>query len=114
MIQLAGGRRGTAIQIEFSGLGPGAKLAEEIGDLLFAVVNYAQHGYSIATPRTINEKILQKTVSELAAAVVAEDQQAALKFLRHIVPEYSGAYSDASRQPTPAAAIPPVKAADDL
>ena len=68
----------------------------------------------IATPRTINEKILQKTVSELAAAVVAEDQQAALKFLRHIVPEYSGAYSDASRQPAPAAAISPVKAADDL
>ena len=97
MIQLAGLRPGVDIKIEFTGLRPGEKLYEEMFDESEVVVPIPEHGYSIATPRTINDKILQKTVAEMKAAIEAEDQPSALQLLRHIVPEYAGAHSELQR-----------------
>lgn len=90
MIQLAGLRPGIDIKIEFTGLRPGEKLYEELFDDAEVVVPVKEHGYSIATPRTINDKILQKTIGDLSAAVASEDHPTALKLLSHIVPEYVG------------------------
>ena len=108
MIQLAGLRPGTDIKIEFSGLRPGEKLYEEMFDDSEDVVPVPQHGYSIATPRTINEKILQKTIADLKFAVETNDDIVALKLLQHIVPEYSGALTGDNPKPSrTVATLPP-------
>ena len=108
MIQLAGLRPGTDIKIEFSGLRPGEKLYEEMFDDSEDVVPVPQHGYSIATPRTINEKSLQKTIADLKFAVETNDDIVALKLLQHIVPEYSGALTGDNPKPSrTVATLPP-------
>ncbi len=90
MIQLAGFRPGIDIKIEYTGLRPGEKLYEELFDESEIVSPPTNHGYSIATPRVTNDKLLQKTIAELKAAALAYDEETAIKLLLHIVPEYSG------------------------
>lgn len=90
MIQLAGFRPDIDIKIEFSGLRPGEKLYEELFDHTEIVSPPTGHGYSIATPRVTNDKLLQKTISDMRSAALAHDDVNALKLLLHIVPEYSG------------------------
>ena len=89
MIQLAGLRPGIDIRIEFTGLRPGEKLYEELFDESEVAVPVPDRGYSIATPRSMNGRLLEKTISDLKAACDKEDSETAVKLLRHIVPEYS-------------------------
>jgi FlaA1/EpsC-like NDP-sugar epimerase len=90
MIQLAGFRPGIDIKIEFSGLRPGEKLYEELFDDTEIVSPPTGHGYSLATPRVTNDKLLQKRFSEMRTAAEADDEVNAVKLLLHIVPEYTG------------------------
>lgn len=94
MIQLAGFKPGVDIKIEYSGLRPGEKLYEELFDDTEIVSPPTGHGYSIATPRVTNDKLLEKNFAEMRAAANANDEATAVKLLLHIVPEYSGKILD--------------------
>jgi FlaA1/EpsC-like NDP-sugar epimerase len=100
MIQLAGLRPGVDIKIEFTGLRPGEKLFEEMFDDSEVVVPVPGRGYSVATPRAMNDKILRKAFGELKAAAHAEDREATLKLLRHVVPEFRP--DEQEQRPAPA------------
>jgi O-antigen biosynthesis protein WbqV len=91
MIQLAGYKPGTDIEIVFSGLRPGEKLYEELFDPSEVQNSEAKEGYVIASPRVINQALLLSTIKRLEEAVAAEDVVRALELVRHIVPEYKAA-----------------------
>lgn len=99
MIQLAGLRPNVDIEIVYTGLRPGEKLYEELFDDNEIAVSVPEHGYSIATPRTTNEKILERLINDLRTTTEAQDSEAAVKLLRHIVPEYSAPELVAPQQP---------------
>jgi len=88
MIQLAGYRPRTDIEIVFTGLRPGEKLYEELFDPSEVQDGKTEDGYVIASPRIIDKAVLDRTLTKLELAVEAEDQQEALALLAQIVPEY--------------------------
>ncbi|MBX3597125.1 MAG: polysaccharide biosynthesis protein [Rhizobiaceae bacterium] len=88
MIQLAGFKPYTDIDIVFSGLRPGEKLYEELFDKSEVREEEAQDGYFVASPRMIDHILLNKSIAEIEAAAAREDDARALKILHHIVPEF--------------------------
>jgi O-antigen biosynthesis protein WbqV len=89
MIQLAGFKPHTDIEIVFTGLRPGEKLYEELFDKSEVREETPHDGYFVASPRVIDRMLLNKSVAEVEAAVVREDTERALSILRHIVPEFT-------------------------
>ena len=63
MIQLAGYRPYSDIEIVFTGLRPGEKLYEELFDRSEAQDSTTEEGYVIASPRIIDSALLHRTLS---------------------------------------------------
>jgi O-antigen biosynthesis protein WbqV len=102
MIQLAGFRPRTDIDIVFTGLRPGEKLYEELFDPSEVQDSRTEEGYVVASPRVIDKALLHRSLEGLRAAALREDTGRALALLAHIVPEY--------RHPSPApSAAPPAE-----
>jgi len=89
MIQLAGFKPYTDVDIVFSGLRPGEKLYEELFDKSEVREDTAHDGYFVASPRMIDHVLLNKSVAEIESAVAREDHDRALMILHHIVPEFT-------------------------
>jgi O-antigen biosynthesis protein WbqV len=49
-----------------------------------------EEGYVIASPRTIDRQLLNRTISEIVLCAGREDETRALELLSHIVPEFHG------------------------
>lgn len=88
MIQLAGLRPRIDIDIVYTGLRPGEKLYEELFDPSEVQDERGEGEYVLASPRVMDEVVLRRSLVELERAVAREDQDRALEYLRHIVPEY--------------------------
>jgi FlaA1/EpsC-like NDP-sugar epimerase len=88
MIQLAGYRPNTDIEIVFTGLRPGEKLYEELFDTSEVQDSLTKEGYVIASPRIIDSALLHRTLSGIETAVGKENSVRAIELLSHIVPEY--------------------------
>ncbi len=88
MIQLAGFRPHTDIEIVFTGLRPGEKLFEELFDTSEAQDGLTEEGYVVASPRIIDSALLHRTLSGIETAVGKENSVRAIELLLHIVPEY--------------------------
>lgn len=89
MIELAGYRPRTDIDIVFTGLRPGEKLYEELFDPTEVQDERTDEGFVIASPRVIDRSVLHRTLGELEAAAEREDEGRAVELLSHIVPEYA-------------------------
>lgn len=98
MIQLAGLRPGIDIKIEFTGLRAGEKLYEELFDPSEIQENSESDGYKIASPRLIDDKVLDRTLTDLEANAAGEDSRYTVALLKKIVPEF--------RHGDPNAAVP--------
>jgi O-antigen biosynthesis protein WbqV len=107
MIQLAGFKPKTDIEIVFTGLRPGEKLYEELFDPSEVVDRKTEEGYVIASPRVMDKALLARTLDMLKAAAAAEDSIRAVELLSHIVPEYHKQAPGAAVAVPPTAAIPP-------
>lgn len=90
MIQLAGFKPRVDIDIVFTGLRPGEKLFEELFDPVETLDGRTEDGFVIASPRIIDKRLVDRTLSELSACVEREDAARAIELLAHIVPEYNG------------------------
>lgn len=90
MIQLAGYKPRTDIDIVFTGLRPGEKLYEELFDPSEVQHEQTEEGYFIAAPRVIDKAFLHRTLSDIKAAADREDTRRAVELLSHLVPEYRG------------------------
>ena len=88
MIQLAGFKPRTDIEIVFTGLRPGEKLFEELFDPSEIQGGKTEEGYVVASPRVIDNALLLRTLTGLEAATQREDANRAAELLSHIVPEY--------------------------
>ncbi|WP_244483261.1 nucleoside-diphosphate sugar epimerase/dehydratase [Mesorhizobium sp. 1M-11] len=91
MIQLAGYKPRTDIEIVFTGLRPGEKLYEELFDPSEVQDGRTGDGYVVASPRIIDKDVLNLTLAALERAIEAEDDVEALTLLSKIVPEYKSA-----------------------
>ena len=88
MIQLAGYKPHTDIEIVFTGLRPGEKLYEELFDPSEVQDGRTDEGYVVASPRVIDKGLLHRTLSGIEAAAAKENSVRAVELLSHIVPEY--------------------------
>jgi O-antigen biosynthesis protein WbqV len=88
MIQLAGFKPYTDIEIAFTGLRPGEKLYEELFDPSEVQDLKSEEGYVVASPRVIDKALLYRTLEGMKAAIEREDDVRAIELLSHIVPEY--------------------------
>lgn len=88
MIQLAGFKPRTDIEIVFTGLRPGEKLYEELFDPSEVQDGRTDEGYVVASPRVIDKGLLHRTLSGIEAAAAKENSVRAVELLSHIVPEY--------------------------
>lgn len=90
MITLAGLQPNKDIKIVYTGLRPGEKLFEELfyGDetLHKTIIE----GIMLASPRTPDYAILNKSINELNEKCLHHDLEKALAALKHLVPEYQG------------------------
>ena len=94
MIQLAGFRPRTDIEIVFTGLRPGEKLFEELFDPSEALDGRTDEGYVIASPRVIDKGLLHRTLSGIETAAADENSVRAVELLSHVVPEYKAMHPD--------------------
>ena len=94
MIQLAGFKPHTDIEIVFTGLRPGEKLFEELFDPSEAQGGRTDEGYVIASPRVIDKGLLHRTLSGIETAAGNENSVRAVELLSHIVPEYTATHPD--------------------
>ena len=88
MIQLAGFRPGTDIEVVFTGLRPGEKLSEELFDPREESESLREEGYTLASPRVVDRTLVERTLAELETHVEREDAARAVEVLARIVPEY--------------------------
>jgi len=91
MIQLAGYRPHTDINIVFTGLRPGEKLYEELFDPAEAPDMEVKDGYVIASPRATDRQSLDLALKTMEMHVSREELASALDLLASIVPEYRNA-----------------------
>ena len=89
MIQLAGLRPGVDIKIEYTGLRPGEKLFEELFDPSEIQESSEFDGYRVASPRLIDQQVLEKTLRELQSNAEREHSGHVLTLLRKVVPEFN-------------------------
>jgi O-antigen biosynthesis protein WbqV len=110
MIQLAGFKPYTDIEIAFTGLRPGEKLYEELFDPSEVQDLKSEEGYVVASPRVIDKALLYRTLEGMKAAIEREDDVRAIELLSHIVPEYrrSPEDSDAPTQGQKASSPPSI------
>lgn len=92
MIQLAGFKPHTDIEIVFTGLRPGEKLYEELFDPSEIQDMKSSDGYVVASPRVIDRALLYRTLAGIEAAAMQENDDRAIELLMHIVPEYAKEY----------------------
>lgn len=88
MIELAGYKPDVDIEIKYTGLRPGEKLFEELFETGEIADITHEQGFMSAAPRIIEAAVIRKSLDELEAAIADNDEERALKLLRHIVPEY--------------------------
>jgi FlaA1/EpsC-like NDP-sugar epimerase len=88
MIQLAGLRPDKDIQIIYTGLRPGEKLYEELLDNEESLEQTGSDRIFVASPRTVNIALLEKSLEELMNAAQNSSASKVLLLLRHIVPEF--------------------------
>jgi FlaA1/EpsC-like NDP-sugar epimerase len=88
MIQLAGLRPGIDIKIKYTGLRPGEKLFEELFDPSEVQESSESDGYRVASPRLIDQQVLEKTLRDLHANADREHSRHVLTLLKKIVPEF--------------------------
>ncbi|MSP47984.1 MAG: polysaccharide biosynthesis protein [Alphaproteobacteria bacterium] len=91
MIRLAGLRPGEDIQIVFSGLKPGEKLAEELFHGQEGPVATERPGILLARPRTVDLAILARALDEIEETARQRRTADTLSLLGRLVPEYQRA-----------------------
>ncbi|MEQ1788969.1 MAG: nucleoside-diphosphate sugar epimerase/dehydratase [Rickettsiales bacterium] len=89
MIKLAGLKPYIDIDIIFTGLRPGEKLYEELFHLSENVVETANKGIFLASPRQTDLKTLKKSFISLHEACKARKSKEALESLKNLVPEFT-------------------------
>ncbi len=95
MIRLAGLKPGRDIGIEFIGLRPGEKLAEELFHPSEPLVPTKAQGILLAASRTIDYAVLQRLLDELIEQARERHDERALGLLAALVPEYERHTSEA-------------------
>jgi FlaA1/EpsC-like NDP-sugar epimerase len=91
MIHLSGKRPGEDIRIEYIGLRPGEKVTEE---LFLDHERPAPTGHSkllLAHPVTLDHRVVRNSVSELAESCRMFDEEAIVRKLKALVPEFQDA-----------------------
>ncbi len=99
MIRLAGLTPGKDIEIEYTGLRPGEKMAEELFHENEPLSDTSVAGLQRATSRPADLAMLQEQIARLCAAAGARDSEATLVEIGVIVPEFR---SHAAKPDTPA------------
>jgi FlaA1/EpsC-like NDP-sugar epimerase len=87
MIQLAGLRPGTDVEIHFTGLRPGEKLYEERLAANEQVEPTEDAWLQMAMPRDVDARTLQAAITRLEAAVNAREEVLLLGAVQDVVPE---------------------------
>ncbi|MEL6201166.1 MAG: nucleoside-diphosphate sugar epimerase/dehydratase [Pseudomonadota bacterium] len=88
MIQLAGLVPGTDIDIDIIGLRPGEKLNEDLFGANEPKIETDQDGFVVAAPKIADISLMNKSLDEMEKHLEARNGDAAIKLLRHIVPDY--------------------------
>jgi O-antigen biosynthesis protein WbqV len=88
MIRLAGLEPDVDVKVEFVGLRPGEKLAEELLHKSESLVESGQEGILLAAPRTADAKLLAQAIDTLERDARAGHTEAVREALRRLVPEY--------------------------
>jgi FlaA1/EpsC-like NDP-sugar epimerase len=108
MIRLSGQRPGADIRIEYIGLRPGEKVAEELFLDDEQPMPTAHSKLLLARSVALDHRVIRKSVGDLAEACRRFDEETILRKLRTLVPEFEGAsdaWSEAPEaKPGPAAA----------
>ncbi|MEO1747171.1 MAG: nucleoside-diphosphate sugar epimerase/dehydratase [Pseudomonadota bacterium] len=88
MIQLAGLVPGTDIDINIIGLRPGEKLNEDLFGANEPKIETDQDGFVAAAPKIADISLMNKSIDDMEKHLEARNAEAAIKLLRHIVPDY--------------------------
>ncbi len=88
MIRLAGLEPDVDVKIDFVGLRPGEKLAEELLHQSESLVESGQQGILLAAPRTADAKLLAQAIDRLERDARAGHTEGVREALRRLVPEY--------------------------
>lgn len=88
MIRLAGLRPDKDIEITVTGLRPGEKLHEELFHAAEPMDPAGHPGMQLASPRTVNQELLSRSLDELGALAQNGRREEALAMMQRLVPEY--------------------------
>lgn len=88
MIRLSGKRPGEDIRIEYIGLRPGEKVTEELFLEHERPAPTEHTKLLLAHPMVLDHRVIRKSVSELAESCRVFDEEAILRKLKSLVPEY--------------------------
>lgn len=90
MIKLAGLPPGKSVEIVFTGLRPGEKLAEELFHEAEPLRPTAMNSILLASPRVGDRALLARALDELATLAAAGNVEAVFGVVRRLVPEFQG------------------------
>ncbi|MFQ5775092.1 MAG: UDP-N-acetylglucosamine 4,6-dehydratase family protein, partial [Kiloniellaceae bacterium] len=88
MIRLSGLRPDKDVKIVVTGPRPGEKLHEELFHEAEPLLPARHPGLRLASPRTVNQELLGRSLDELAALAAKGRSAEALAMIRRLVPEY--------------------------